>query len=221
MTILSFGILAITVAFCLTRIWQRSGGGSRCRTAVVVIAPIRILIGLLITAAVGGLILMRAYLEHRTGPLIIAAVLELGVLGATFCSVRRTMRMLAACLSCAVPMAIVLTPFNGVHADGTRTVMWFVGHPAEMKAMLLSCRNDPGNAKYKPECENVTQAEIILAAEESRQQFDPTPPSDPRYWRLHPRELAQTVSVCPGMSPRARHYNFCDSAETAMKDAHR
>lgn len=223
MTILTLLILAFIVAAFLSRIrgWNRGAKHGGHQSALVMFSPVRTLVGTLIVAGVGVMIIVRAHDELRPGPLVIAAVLELFVLYVAFCAARHAVRMAASFLSCAVPLVVMLAGSGGAHAEGTRTVMWFVGHPVEMKAMLLACRNNPGMAKQTPECENVTQAEILLAAEESRQRFDPTPPSDPKYWRLHPRELAQTVSVCPGMSPRARHYNFCDSAETAMKDSHR
>lgn len=115
-------------------------------------------------------------------------------------------------------MFFVIGFHHRAHGQEHHTAMWYVGHPAEMHAMLLACRNDPGRAKLTPECENVTEAqEIIAAAQAQAHVRDMTPPSNPRYWRLHPDELPQKVFACQHVAPQYRHALWCDSAQAAME----
>lgn len=101
-------------------------------------------------------------------------------------------------------------------AAETRTVMWFVGHPAEMKAMLAACRNNPGEARRAPECDNVTQAELVLASAEANAVVDLTSPTHPYYWRRHPDELAGKIFTCDHVPPQYWHTLYCDSARASM-----
>jgi hypothetical protein len=102
-------------------------------------------------------------------------------------------------------------------AASDHTAMWFVGHPDEMKAMILACRNDPGRAKTTPDCENAFQAEVIQSASEDAARVHlGTPPSDPLYWRYHPDELPLELSICKHLPPQDRHMHWCDSAEEAV-----
>ena len=102
-------------------------------------------------------------------------------------------------------------------AAETRTVMWFVGHPSEMKEMLRACRNNPGDAKHVPECENVTQAELVLSAAEASAVVDMTSPTDPIYWRRHPTELPGKLFACDHVAPQYWHTIYCDSAHAAVQ----
>jgi len=117
-----------------------------------------------------------------------------------------------------VACGLIVGILDPAHAQEHHTAMWYVGHPADMRSMLLACRNDPGRAKLTPECENVTEAqEIIAAAQAQAHVRDMTPPSNPRYWRLHPDELPQKVFACQHVAPQYRHALWCDSAQAAME----
>ena len=120
-------------------------------------------------------------------------------------------RTLALAAGIGVAIALPAT------AAETRTVMWFVGHPTEMKEMLRSCRNDPGEARHVAECENVTQAELVLATNEAEAETDMTSPRDPRYWQRHPTELAPVLAGCEHANARLWHVLYCESATAAMK----
>jgi hypothetical protein len=103
-------------------------------------------------------------------------------------------------------------------ASAEHTVMWYVGHPAEMKRVLAACNNDPGDAKNKPDCENVFQAELVFSSAEAERRATPfMSPANPRYWRLHPDELPFEIFICAKLvgNPAAYRANFCDSAMTA------
>jgi hypothetical protein len=103
-------------------------------------------------------------------------------------------------------------------ASAQHTVMWYVGHPAETKTVLAACHNDPGDAKNTPDCENAFQAEIVISTAKDEQHANLlVPPSDPRYWRIHPEELPWKLYICPKLSPAIQKDNFCDSAWAAVK----
>jgi hypothetical protein len=105
-----------------------------------------------------------------------------------------------------------------VPPQSERTAMWYVGHPSALKAVLMACRNDPGHAKTNPDCENATQAEIILSADQASANVDLTPPSNPRYWRIHPEQLGPEMFHCEhAQSAETRRAIFCDSAEAAER----
>lgn len=56
---------------------------------------------------------------------------------------------LAAAAACVTP----------AYAD-THTVSWFLGHEADRKEMVAQCDNDPGTAKYTPNCTNALEASL-------------------------------------------------------------
>jgi hypothetical protein len=99
-------------------------------------------------------------------------------------------------------------------ASAQHTVMWYVGHPAEMKRVLAACNNDPGDAKNTPDCENVFQTEVVIADARDQAHADSSiPPSDPRYWRVHPDQLPWALAMCPSAAQTAN----CISAWAAVK----
>jgi hypothetical protein len=105
-------------------------------------------------------------------------------------------------------------------ASAQHTVMWYVGHPAEMKRVLAACNNDPGDAKNTSDCENVFRAEVVISTAEAQQHANVLlPPSDPRYWRIHPDELPWMLATCSRLTPTQRKlfYGSCESAFTAVK----
>ena len=114
--------------------------------------------------------------------------------------------------------AVALMGASTVPPQSQRTAMYYVGHPAELRAVLAACRNNPGAAKHNPDCENVTQAEIILEADRASAMTDMTPPSNPHYWFVHPEQLAPEMFYCEhAQSAETRRAIFCDSAEAAEK----
>lgn len=42
----------------------------------------------------------------------------------------------------------------------THTVDWFKSHKNERKMVLQECRNNPGELKHMPNCQNATKAEF-------------------------------------------------------------
>jgi len=110
------------------------------------------------------------------------------------------------------------SPRSAVPPQSERTVMWYVGHPAELRAVMAACQNNPGAAKHNPDCENVVQAELVLSADHASAMTDMTPPSNPRYWFIHPDELGPQLFDCSHtQSPAMRRALWCDSAEAAEK----
>jgi len=123
--------------------------------------------------------------------------------------------VVAAAIALAASPAL---PRSAVPPQSERTVMWYVAHPAELRAVVAACANDPGDAKHNPDCENVVQAQLVLSADQASAMADMTPPSNPHYWFVHPDELASTIFHCSlTQSPVTRRALFCASAEAAEK----
>jgi hypothetical protein len=115
-------------------------------------------------------------------------------------------------------MPLAIQARNAVPPQPERTVMWYVGHPAELRAVMAACANNPGAAKHNPDCENVVQAQLVLAANRASSVTDLTPPTSPHYWFVHPEQLGPELFYCSHtQDAEVRHQIFCDSAEAAEK----
>lgn len=111
--------------------------------------------------------------------------------------------------------AALLLSVSGAIAQQTRTVQWYVNHPAALDAVSAACKNDPGHGRHSADCWNADEARIQRNIGLNRRAIDMTPPSNPRYWITHPDELAFKLKVCPRMPAYAQAANFCPSAMMA------
>lgn len=120
-------------------------------------------------------------------------------------------------------LAVVLAPAaalaGGVQPEAQRTASWYAAHPAIMLRVARACQNDPGHGWNNPDCLNAQQGQVLQAeADARRHSVDLTPPTSPRYWKLHPGELPQELAYCARMTnPVDRANFFCPSALEAAR----
>jgi hypothetical protein len=98
-----------------------------------------------------------------------------------------------------------------------RTASWYAAHPTILENVIKLCRDDPGQAVRNPDCMNASQAQVLIALRDTdnRNSGNLTPPSDPRYWQIHPGELPLQLAICDRLSPEAQAANWCQSAYAA------
>ena len=98
-----------------------------------------------------------------------------------------------------------------------RTASWYADHLSILEKVTKLCRDDPGHAVHNPDCMNASQAQVLIALRDAdnRSSGNLTPPSDPRYWQIHPGELPLQLAICDRLSPDAQAANWCQSAYAA------
>jgi hypothetical protein len=107
-------------------------------------------------------------------------------------------------------------------ADNTyRTATWYADHPAILNQVTAICRDDPGHATHNADCKNAEQGRTIVATRDAishRNATDLTPPSNPRYWQIHPSEVAFQRAVCSRLpaDPAIQQANNCPSLRTFL-----
>ena len=124
--------------------------------------------------------------------------------------------LIAAC--CSLGLIVGLTGLSAAAPpQQERTASWYADHPAILESVTKLCRDDPGHAVHNPDCMNASQAQALVALRESekRSSADLTPPSDPRYWRIHPDELSSRLAICDRASPNERAALWCPAAYAA------
>ncbi len=112
----------------------------------------------------------------------------------------------------------VSTPTMAAPPQEERTASWYADHPSILEEVTKLCRDDPGHAVHNPDCMNASQAQILIALRDTdhRNSGNLTPPSDPRYWRLHPGELPFRLFICDRTFPDdAKAANWCQTAYAA------
>jgi hypothetical protein len=125
--------------------------------------------------------------------------------------VKRTVVFCWLSLGVAAPIAA----HAGEPQQTYRTASWYAEHPAILDQITRLCRNDPGRAVHNPDCANASQAEVLVALKDSQNSGDLTPPSNPRYWKIHPGELAQQLWSCDHVSEAAKAALYCAAAYAA------
>jgi hypothetical protein len=98
-----------------------------------------------------------------------------------------------------------------------RTASWYAEHPSILESVTKLCRDDPGHAIHNPDCMNASQAQALVALQESerRSSGELTPPSDPRYWKIHPDELSSRLAICDRAFADERAALWCPAAYAA------
>ena len=64
-------------------------------------------------------------------------------------------------LVAALLMATALT--SGARGDEVKTATWFADHPEARAKVNALCKDNPGQAKHEPNCDNAFQGNVIAA----------------------------------------------------------
>jgi hypothetical protein len=106
--------------------------------------------------------------------------------------------IIAACLLAALPAVAQETTDH--------TASWFANHPAQMKAQMQACQDDPGHGKNVPNCANASQGYFNRTAAEAEQQFNAMvaqgKSDQVRQWQANPQMLLTRLKTCNAI-PRA------------------
>lgn len=99
-----------------------------------------------------------------------------------------------------------------------QTASWYAEHPSILETVTKLCRDDPGHAVRNPDCMDANQVQVLVALRDTdnRNSGKLTPPSDPRYWQIHPGELPLHLAICDSRSTEALAANWCQSAYAAI-----
>lgn len=127
------------------------------------------------------------------------------------------MALVATVLGLAMPAMAQDNPFGGT-PEWQRTATWYADHPSVMQQVTRTCQNDPGHGKDAPDCINAEagRTEYALRRQQRLGQVDyRTPPSNPRYFIIHPDELPYKLKMCQTLAPEWQTQNFCPSARQA------
>ncbi len=111
-------------------------------------------------------------------------------------------------------IAAVLLDLAAHAGEHGRTASWYAAHPAQMRAMVSACRDDPGHGWNHPDCMNARGGEIREAEAEGRRHTGLIPPTNPAYWRGNP-DLSRQLFVCSLLAPADQGPAFCPAARAA------
>ena len=71
-------------------------------------------------------------------------------------------------LVAALLMATALT--SGARGDEVKTATWFADHPEARAKVNALCKDNPGQAKHEPNCDNAFQGNVIAATRAAQAQ---------------------------------------------------
>jgi hypothetical protein len=57
---------------------------------------------------------------------------------------------------------------GGASAQPTKTVAWFIEHSAELRTILKTCRDNPGELGKAPDCVNANEARNQITVQEMK-----------------------------------------------------
>jgi hypothetical protein len=121
-----------------------------------------------------------------------------------------------ACCSLGLITGVIATSI-AAPPQQERTASWYADNPSILEKVTKLCRDDPGQAVHNPDCINASQAQVLISLREAerRNSGNLTPPSDPRYWPLHPQERSYRLFICDRIPEAAKAANWCQAAYAA------
>ena len=84
-------------------------------------------------------------------------------------------------LVAALLMATALT--SGARGDEVKTATWFADHPEARAKVNALCKDNPGQAKHEPNCDNAFQGNVIAATRAAQAQSNNDGCQQPRSYR--------------------------------------
>ena len=108
-------------------------------------------------------------------------------------------------------------PLAAANAD-VKTASWYATHNDARERVVALCRDNPGQAKHNANCDNASQAQVLVALADSRagsQSSELISPATPRYWLVNAEDLKQRLFICDKLPESQQAANYCPAARAA------